>query len=730
MVIMVINFNTPDFSQKCSPFSCFNQQFAIINGIIINMIINMMKTTTLAIRLLGLTVPLFLLPPAYAADIPPEIYYKGIDTNLDGDDKRSGALPIGFTFTFFGNNYTRFYISSNGLILFGEVGEGDVKYKNTTIPNSDSPNNYIGAFWDDVTAKKSEKSRLYYRTIGTAPNRRLVVQWTDMGFYRDPIPMGTFQAILYEGSNNIQIQFRALLANKDRNHGNDATIGLENANGSGGVLYSYNKVSVDSGSVILFTPNGGSYDKNDAAPYDGVFLGLKDTSPPAVPALTGPVKNKEAHLTPEFSWGTTKYADKYRLKVDNDSGLTSPVIDVSALTTTSYTSTIPLTANTTYYWAVIASNANGEAMSEVWHFTAKDETAFPPGISALISPVQGKTNVVTSPTFSWKAATGADSYQLIVSTQRDLGSPFYDKSGLTATSQSVSGLAEGTKYYWAVVAHNNTGDTPSATRDFTTVEDLDDDDDEVLDESDNCPLVANQDQKDTDGDGIGDACDTDDDGDGVPDDEDNSPLVPNPDQKDTDGDGIGDVSDNDDDNDGKDDVNDNCPLKKNPDQADADNDGVGDICDDTPEGPCAEYEAGPDVLNRTVPVNMERFLDYCADESGCRVTLGKKEGNAAPSVLGSATLVYKATKHWEVKSPNNQKGTDANGVSQHIMWSYPCYFIDAEYTCGDEACNAGSVIKTDDKAQVGLVKWFDDSNTICVLVIRDDINDLSDKTCE
>jgi len=48
--------------------------------------------------------------------------------------------------------------------------------------------------------------------------------------------------------------------------------------------------------------------------------------------------------------------------------------------------------------------------------------------------------------------------------------------------------------------------------------------------ADNCPGVPNPDQRDTDGDGIGDACD-------------NCAAVPNPDQRDTDGDGIGDACD-------------------------------------------------------------------------------------------------------------------------------------------------------------------------------------------
>ncbi|MGX9728877.1 MAG: thrombospondin type 3 repeat-containing protein [Candidatus Electronema sp. VV] len=72
---------------------------------------------------------------------------------------------------------------------------------------------------------------------------------------------------------------------------------------------------------------------------------------------------------------------------------------------------------------------------------------------------------------------------------------------------------------------------------------VDTDGDGIVDSTDNCPLVANANQKNTDGDTLGDACDTDDDNDAVLDASDNCPLVANPDQKDSDGDKIGDVCD-------------------------------------------------------------------------------------------------------------------------------------------------------------------------------------------
>lgn len=112
---------------------------------------------------------------------------------------------------------------------------------------------------------------------------------------------------------------------------------------------------------------------------------------------------------------------------------------------------------------------------------------------------------------------------------------------------------------------------------------LGDGDGDGIRSGDNCPLVSNPWQINTDGDDRGDVCDDNDDNDRFPDRLDNCPLIVNDDQHDLDGNGVGDECD-DIDGDGLLDVDDLCPFVADGARLDLDRDGIGDACDADADG--------------------------------------------------------------------------------------------------------------------------------------------------
>ncbi len=185
---------------------------------------------------------------------PIDISATGTNVPL-ADDEVSADLNIGFTFNFNGNDYTTFRISSNGFITFNTDGDNGC-CSGDPLPTAGPPDNLIAFAWEDLDPGNGGQPAMNvvrYETVGTAPNRVLVVEF----FNVDHFPTGnnvTAHTQLYETTNVIEIHTTSMPSD-----GGNHTQGLENATGSDAIA-TPGRNSTDwsaTNDFVSFTPNGG-----------------------------------------------------------------------------------------------------------------------------------------------------------------------------------------------------------------------------------------------------------------------------------------------------------------------------------------------------------------------------------------------------------------------------------------------------------------------------------------
>ncbi len=140
------------------------------------------------------------------------------------DDATSWA-SIGFNFDFYGTSYSSAFFSSNELITFGAGNSSfsNVNISTTAISFPNIP--AIAVFWDDLQFFQEGTDAVYYRTLGNTGNRQFVVQWNNVGGYSSSPSLATFQAVLFEGSNEILLNYRDTDFGNIRSLGGQATVG-------------------------------------------------------------------------------------------------------------------------------------------------------------------------------------------------------------------------------------------------------------------------------------------------------------------------------------------------------------------------------------------------------------------------------------------------------------------------------------------------------------------------
>jgi hypothetical protein len=140
------------------------------------------------------------------------------------DDQVSGAVPISFPFTFYGNNYTNLYISSNGFITFNNDANSGC-CTGQFLPNGGSPNNLVALCWEDLNPNSGGTIR--YGVFGTSPNRAFVIEYNAIQHFGGGYPV-TGQILLFESTNNVEVHNTSVPTDGASGH----TQGIENAIGN------------------------------------------------------------------------------------------------------------------------------------------------------------------------------------------------------------------------------------------------------------------------------------------------------------------------------------------------------------------------------------------------------------------------------------------------------------------------------------------------------------------
>ncbi|MFN7020825.1 MAG: immunoglobulin domain-containing protein [Phycisphaerales bacterium] len=452
-----------------------------------------------------------------------------------GDDNVH-PLDIPFSFSFFGEPYARINVSTNGNIQFPPSARNN-EFNNRPLPSDapDVPRSMLAVLWDDFDFNASANAGLHHAVLGTAGlDRRFIVQWSAVPQWAQTVlGPSTFQCALFE-DGRIEYRYASLASTfTSSNDTGGATIGIQDTVGSSnGAQFATAAIPVQPNTSLTLT-----------------------RVPPAEPC---------SPIQPSDRYGHAMTFDAARGVVVLFGGYGQH----------------PVTGAT-------------EFLNDTWTFD---------GMAWTRRSVGGATNGISIPPQRAYPSMAFDSARgrVVMFGGRDGAGPRTDMWEWTGARWAPVSTPLPASRFRRAAFDEIRGRTVVLGRPdtivglphpvFSTLEfgcqdpNADTDADGVPDARDNCPYVANANQRDTDNDGIGDVCDacvrganTDDfDADGVPDPCDNCPALGNPYiidlrgrmvQLDSDGDRVGDACDN-------------CPFHHNPDQLDADGDGTGDVCDD------------------------------------------------------------------------------------------------------------------------------------------------------
>jgi subtilisin family serine protease len=212
----------------------------------------------------------------YFCTLPAFSWVEGATPLPLGGDDTATTVTLPFTFTFYGQSHSEAHVTSNGNINF--LGP-NATFFNSPIPSTFEPNAAIYPFWDDLYVLGD--SAVKTASLGSAPNRMFVIEWENVAFFADFSRRVDFEIVLHE-NGQILTQYQNI-ADDGRERGNDATIGIENHDGTDALQYSFGEAVLSGSSkfsvnaptfaILYQLPPNGFFEGTVTDANDGLALG-------------------------------------------------------------------------------------------------------------------------------------------------------------------------------------------------------------------------------------------------------------------------------------------------------------------------------------------------------------------------------------------------------------------------------------------------------------------------